>query len=75
MLVKIPFCLQTPDIKNPNPPPPPPLCIGLGQREAQITMSFSLITLNSVVFSVLFLQQHLLLLKLVAAVGRCEHAP
>lgn len=41
----------------------------------RVTMSFSLITLNSVVFSVLFLQQHLLLHKLVAAVGRCEHVP
>ena len=56
------------------PPPPPPPSYWF-KRKLRLTMSFSLITLNSVVFSVLFLQQHLLLLKLVAAVGRCEHAP
>ena len=34
-----------------TPPAPSPFRIGLGQREAQFTMSFSLITLNSEGFS------------------------
>ena len=33
-----------------NPPPPPPPYIGLGKGKLGLTMSFSLITLNSVVF-------------------------